>query len=86
MRYVKMLDQYGCCLGRLESGEGKAESRKGGGSTFFLRLLLSLLIFAGFLWGRLEGREIFGYSARQAAQVIGRNAEIFSYGHGDIGQ
>lgn len=81
-----MLDQYGCCLGCLEDGERKEEGRKGGGSTFFLRLLLSLLIFAGFLWGRLEGREIFGYSARQAAQVIGRNAEIFSYGHGDIGR
>lgn len=68
-----MRNAYGCRFDHLETEEtGKGE----GGSTFLLRLLLSLLLFGGFLWIHTEKKEVFGCHPEQAVEAISRNTDL----------
>lgn len=71
-----MKDAYGCRFGHLENGEPEETKQKKEGSTFFLRLLLSMLLFGGFLWMYMEKRAVFGYPTEQVAETIGRNTDL----------
>lgn len=71
-----MQDAYGCRFGHLESEEQEAAVRKGAGGTFFLRLLLSILIFGGFFWMQTEKKTIFGYCPDQVAEAVCQNTDL----------
>jgi len=69
----RMQNAYGCHFDHLET----EETEKGdGGSTFLLRLLLSLLLFGGFLWMHTEKRAVFGCPPEQAVEAISRNTDL----------
>lgn len=69
----RMRNAYGCRFDHLETEEAE---RGDGGNTFFLRLLLSLLLFGGFLWIHTEKRAVFGCHPEQAVEAISRNTDL----------
>lgn len=71
-----MLDEYGCRIGHLDGEYAGDAEKKCAGSTFSLRLLLSILIFGGFLWMHMEKRTVFGYQPETVVEAISRNTDL----------
>ena len=71
-----MLDEYGCRFGHLDYEDTDAEEKKGAGSTFSLRLLLSIVILGGFLWMHMEKKTLFGYQPEKVAEAVSRNTDL----------
>ena len=74
-----MQDRYGCQMGYLEPRDTGEEGKSGAGSTFFLRLFLSLLIFCGFFWMHKEKRTVFGYQPEAVAEAVSQNTDLQAF-------
>lgn len=71
-----MLDEYGCSFGYLEYETPAMEERKCAGSTFFLRLFLSMAILGVFLWMHMEKKTVFGYQPDKVVEAISQNTDL----------
>lgn len=62
---------------QMEQGSRKdTEELSGNGSSFFVRLMLSLLIFAGFLQMHLSNTTFLGVQTEKAIEAVSRDADL----------
>ncbi len=69
-------EQCGCRIGYLEQESGKKEETLHSGSTFTLRLLLSLILFCSFFWLHKEQKTLFGYRTEKVAEILSQNTDL----------